>query len=53
MLKSSFGLKAVVQKNDAFIKIHAEIEKKKMTYIKSTPKFVINLDNFLKRNFFV
>ena len=36
MLKSSFGLKAVVQKNDAFIKIHAEIEKKNDVHKKYT-----------------
>ena len=46
LLKKSFGLKAVVQKNDKFIKIHAEIENK-MTYIESTPKFMPIWTNFL------
>ena len=50
MLKKSFGLKAVVQKNDGFIKIHAEIEKK-MTHIKSTPKFVLIWIIFLSATF--
>ena len=50
MLKKSFGLKAVVQKNDAFIKIHAEIEKK-MTCIKSAPKFVLIWTIFLSVTF--